>query len=47
MNMLNLIKTYNSEKENHEKLYEEYSKLNEKVKQSDEVKEVAVDSNIF
>jgi DNA mismatch repair protein MutS len=42
MNHAELIKTYNNEKENHEKLYEEYSKLNEKVSNSDEVKEVAV-----
>jgi DNA mismatch repair protein MutS len=42
MNHAELIKTYNSEKENHEKLYEEYSKLNEKVSNCDEFKEVAV-----
>lgn len=42
INHAELIKNYNSEKENHEKLHEQYSKLNEKVNQSDAVKEVAL-----
>jgi DNA mismatch repair protein MutS len=42
INHAELIKTYNNEKENYEKLYKEYVKLDEKDNDNDIVKEVAL-----